>query len=50
MSLRLNGWRLQRAPMRIYAEMMRMFETGTCDIAHLVPWLRGFASQEVSTM
>lgn len=43
--LRINGWRLQRAPMQIYAEMMRMFETGTFDIAHLDPWLRGFTTQ-----
>jgi death-on-curing protein len=28
--------------MQIYAEMMQMFETGTFDIAHLEPWLRGF--------
>lgn len=42
--LRINGWRLQRAPMQIHAEMIEMFETGTFDIAHLDPWLRGFAS------
>jgi death-on-curing protein len=41
--LRINGWRLQRAPMQIYAEMMQMFESDTFDIAHLEPWLRGFA-------
>ena len=41
--LRINGWRLQRAPMQIYAEMMQMFESDTFDIAHLDPWLRGFA-------
>ena len=41
--LRIDGWRLQRAPMQIHAEMMRMFETGTFDIARLEPWLRGFA-------
>ncbi len=41
--LRINGWRLQRAPMQIYAEVMQMFESGTFDIAHLDPWLRGFA-------
>jgi len=41
--LRINGWRLQRAPMRIHAEMMSMFESGTFDIAHLDPWLRSFA-------
>ena len=41
--LRINGWRLQRAPMQIYAEVMQMFESGTFDIAHLDPRLRGFA-------
>jgi death-on-curing protein len=30
--------------MRIYAEMMQMFESGNFDIAHLEPWLRGFAA------
>lgn len=44
--LRINGWRLQRAPMQIYAEMIQMLESGTFDIAHLDPWLRGFAAQE----
>jgi death-on-curing protein len=43
--LRINGRRLQRAPMQIYAKMMGMFETCALDIAHLDPWLRGFASQ-----
>jgi death on curing protein len=42
--LRINGWRLQRSPMRIHAEMMQMFETSTFDIAHLDPWLREFAA------
>ena len=41
--LRINGWRLQRAPMQIYAEMMQMFESGTLDIAHIDPWMRSFA-------
>ena len=41
--LRINGWRLQRAPIQIYAELMQMFESGTFDIAHLDPWLRSFA-------
>jgi death on curing protein len=44
--LRINGWRLQRSPMQIYAEIMQMFEAGTFDIAHLDPWLRGFAKAE----
>ena len=41
--LRINGWRLQRPPMQIHAEMMRMSESHTFDIAHLDPWLREFA-------
>ena len=44
--LRVNGWRLKRAPMQIYAETMQMSESGTFDIAHLEPWLRGFAKVE----
>ena len=43
---RINGWRLQRDPMQIHAEMMQMFESGTFDIAHLDPWLRAFARAE----
>ncbi|MEZ5660880.1 MAG: type II toxin-antitoxin system death-on-curing family toxin [Burkholderiaceae bacterium] len=42
--LRINGWRLNRPPMTIYAEMMTMFDTQTFDLAHLEPWLRSFAS------
>lgn len=42
--LRANGWRLQRAPMQIYVEMMQMFASGSFDIAHLEPWLREFAA------
>jgi len=42
--LHINGWHLQRAPLQVHAEMIEMFETGTFDIAHLDPWLRGFAS------
>jgi len=41
--LRINGWRLQRSPMQINTEMIEMLETRTFDIAHLEPWLRGFA-------
>ena len=41
--LRVNGWRLKRAPMEIFAEMIEMLESGTFDIAHIEPWLRSFA-------
>ena len=44
--LRINGWRLRRRPMLIHEEMLRMLESGTFDIAHLDPWLRGFAQPE----
>ena len=46
--LRINGWRLNRAPSQIHAQMIQMFESGTFDIAHLDPWLRGFAESQIS--
>ena len=45
--LRVNGWRLKRAPMEIFAEMIEMLEPGTFDIAHIEPWLRSFAIEAV---
>ena len=42
--LRINGWQLKRSPRQIHAEMIAMFEKRTVDIAHLEPWLRGFAA------
>lgn len=47
--LRINGWRLQRDPMAIHAEMLEMLESGTFDIAHIDPWLRGFATAAKGT-
>lgn len=41
--LRINGWRLMRAPMQVHAQMIQMFDSGTFDMAHLDPWLRSFA-------
>lgn len=41
--LRINGYRIARPPMKIHADLMRMFDAGTLDIAHLEPWLRKFA-------
>ena len=38
--LRINGHRIHGEPMELYAEMTRMLETGTFDLAHLEPWLR----------
>ena len=44
--LRVNGCDLRREPLQIYAEMIKMLESGTFDIAHLDPWLRSFASSD----
>ena len=44
--VRINGWRLERDPMQVYEEVMQMFESGTFDIAHLDPWLRGFVGAD----
>ena len=38
--LRINGHRIRGSSGDIHAELMRMFETGTFDLAHLEPWLR----------
>lgn len=42
--LRINGHRITLAPMDIYRDMIRMFESDTFDFAHLEPWLRGIAT------
>lgn len=46
--LRINGWQINKAPLQIYADMMKMFESGEFDISHLDPWLRSIASQSIS--
>ena len=45
--LRINGLRLQRAPMQIHAEMIGMLESRMFDVAHLDPWLRSFAAPAI---
>ena len=42
--LRINGWRLQRPPMRIHEQMMQMFDAGTFEFERLESWLREFAA------
>ena len=42
--LRINAWQPQRPAKQIYSEMMQMLESGTFDIAHIEPWLRGFVA------
>lgn len=43
--LRINGWRIGRAPSDIYRDFMAMFDSGTFDIAHLERWLRRIAKR-----
>ncbi|MCD8536256.1 MAG: type II toxin-antitoxin system death-on-curing family toxin [Burkholderiaceae bacterium] len=43
--LRINGYRLKRAPLKIHAEMIQMFESSTVDQAHLDVWLRDFCGR-----
>jgi death-on-curing protein len=38
--LRLNGWKLQVEAKAAYAFLMELFESGRCDLAHLLPWIR----------
>ena len=38
--LRINGHRIDHPWQEIHKDMMRMFEAGNFDIAHLEPWLR----------
>lgn len=44
--LRINGYRVDRAPMLVHKEMMDMFDQGSFDIRHIEPWLRGFVRQD----
>ncbi len=39
--LRVNGYRLERDPLAIYGDLMRMFDEGSVDFRHLNAWLRG---------
>jgi death on curing protein len=42
--LRINGSRINKLPMDVYSDMMKMFDTGTFNIAHIEPWLRSCVS------
>lgn len=45
---RINAWQLRRAPLQIYAEMLKLLETSNLDLAHIDPWLREFAYPPIS--
>ncbi len=38
--LRINGHRIKAEPMQIHADMIKLLETGSFDLAHLEPWPR----------
>jgi len=38
--LRLNGWKMQVNAQEAYAFLAQRFESGTCDLDHLLPWIR----------
>jgi death on curing protein len=42
--LRINDSRINKPPMDIYSDMMKMFDAGTFNIAHIEPWLRSCVS------
>ena len=39
--LRVNGYRLEREPLVIHGDLMRMFEEECVDFRYLDAWLRG---------
>ncbi len=38
--LRLNGWRFEVRPAHAHRFLIGLLERGTCDFAHLLPWIR----------
>jgi death on curing protein len=42
--LRINGSRVNKPPKDVYSDMMKMFNAGTFNIAHIEPWLRSCVS------
>lgn len=39
--LRLNGWKLRVEAQAAYSFLVERFDSGNCDFAHLLPWIRG---------
>ena len=38
--LRLNGYKMKVDAISAYSFLMKLFETNTCDLKHLSPWIR----------
>ncbi len=43
--LRINGYKLAVEPNVAYAFLMGLFDTNTCDLEHLTPWIRAAVVQ-----
>lgn len=39
--LRLNGWKLRVEAQAAHSFLVKRFDSGNCDFAHLLPWIRG---------
>lgn len=37
---RINGYKMTLEPKMAYAFLMGLFDTNTCDLEHLMPWIR----------
>jgi len=44
--LRINGYELMAKPLEVHKHMINLFEEGTFDMAHLVPWLQTIVSKQ----
>jgi death-on-curing protein len=38
--LRLNGWKISVEPKKAHSFLIGLLEDGTCDMKHLLPWIR----------
>jgi len=43
--LRINGYKLAVEPKVAYAFLIGLFDTNTCDLEHLTPWIRSAVIQ-----
>jgi death-on-curing protein len=43
--LRLNGYKMTVEPRTAHAFLMKLFDTNTCDLKHLTPWIRSSIAQ-----
>lgn len=44
--LRMNGYKINRGPAQLYADIMDMLEAGELNLVRVDSWLRGFAFKD----